>query len=93
MEYDVPTVWVFNGVRAQFPAAIFSTEEKAREWIERTGVRGTLTQYPLDESAYDWAIRNEMFRVKGPQHQTGHFIQGFSSGAMPHYHFVDDEVE
>ncbi|HEY2518051.1 MAG TPA: hypothetical protein VGI39_44580 [Polyangiaceae bacterium] len=83
---EMGEVWVFNGANAGFPSAIFSTRESAERWIEARGLTGTLTWYPVDESAYDWAIRNDRFTPKKEAHRTAEFIAKFSS-TKDHYHY------
>lgn len=53
-------VWVFNG-GGRFPSGVFSTREKAEAWINKHGLTGVLTKYPLDEGAWGWAIREGYF--------------------------------
>ena len=79
-------VWIFNGERSMFPSAVFSTRAKAEAWIAENRLSGTLTNYPVDESAYDWACRNGRFdpaREMSPRQ-----IATFSP-AMPHEHYTD----
>jgi hypothetical protein len=84
----VETVWVFNG-GGGFPAAVFSTREKAEEWIASRRLSGILTEYPLDVSLYDWAITNGTFKPKRPEHSEPQFIGRFSSAHTDHYHYED----
>ena len=44
---NVPTVWVFNGARSNFPGAVFTSLERAETWIKGNRLTGTLTRYPL----------------------------------------------
>jgi hypothetical protein len=46
-------IWVFNG-GGQFPAAVFSSREKAEVWIAERVLSGVLTKYPVDVPVYDW---------------------------------------
>jgi hypothetical protein len=55
------SVWVFHGEGARFASGVFTSKEKAAQWIEDRRLSGVLTAYPLDEGAYDWAIRNGFF--------------------------------
>ena len=81
-------VWVFNG-GGKFPSGIFSTREKAEKWINTHGLSGILTKYPVDEGAWDWAIREGYWRPKRDDQKTPSFIQRFSCG-HEHYHYGDD---
>jgi hypothetical protein len=48
---------------------------------------GILTRYPLDISAYDWALETGAFRVKKPEQSSAEFIQKFTSASQEHYHY------
>ena len=39
-------VWVFQGPRAQFASGVFSSQERAEEWIALHRLSGLLTRYP-----------------------------------------------
>ena len=86
---DVTTVWVFNGARSNFPSAIFSTRVDAEAWIDRFKLTGTLTRYPVDTSAYEWAVERGYFSVTKDEHRSPLFIGKFSSGSQEHYHYED----
>ena len=57
-------MWVVQGSRASFPSAIFSTKEKAVQWIEKYKISGMLSKYPIDISIYDWTIMKGFFKPK-----------------------------
>jgi hypothetical protein len=80
-------VWIFKGLRNPFPSAVFSTFEAANEWIKTNALSGTLTKYPVDISAYDWAIMTGRFKPKKESHTTAEFIANYSSGSQEHYHY------
>jgi hypothetical protein len=84
---DVPTVWVFNGARSNFPSAVFNSRELAEEWISEHNLTGTLTRYPLDEGVYEWAVRRGYFTPKRNDQKTAEFIGRFSSASQEHYHY------
>jgi hypothetical protein len=86
---DIPTVWVFTRPRAQFPSGVFSTLENAELWIRHNNLTGTLTRYPVDEGAYDWAVRCGFFSVSKPEQQSAEFIGRFSAANQEHYHYED----
>ena len=46
------TVWVFHGANSRLSSGVFSSLDKAEEWIRKNGLSGILTQYPLDVSPY-----------------------------------------
>lgn len=81
------TVWVFNGSNSSFPSGIFTTRELAEAWIESHHLNGTLTEYPVDISAYDHAIEKNWFTPKSDGHQQPLFIQRFTSASQDHYHY------
>lgn len=79
-------VWVFNGDGARLPSAVFASRESAERWIADNSLSGMLTAYPLDTSAYDWAIEKGYFTPKKPIR--AEFIAGFTSAYQEHYHYV-----
>ncbi|HEY8748953.1 MAG TPA: hypothetical protein VIM11_13310 [Tepidisphaeraceae bacterium] len=88
-ESDTAYVWVFNG-GGTFPSGVFSTREKAEKWINAHGLSGVLTKYPLDEGAWDWAIREGYWTPNREDQKTPSFIQRFSCG-REHYHYGEED--
>ncbi len=86
-------VWVFNGDRARFPSAVFSSREKAEAWISAHALSGTLTRYPLDQGVYEWAMEQGYFTPTRERHTKATFIQSFSSAYQEHYHYVAESGE
>ena len=86
---DIPTVWVFNGARSNFPSAVFMTRELAESWISTHKLTGTLTRYPLDQGVYEWAIERGYFAPKRDDQRTAEFIGRFSAANQEHYHYED----
>jgi hypothetical protein len=84
-------VWVFNGANSAFPSAIFAERSDAEEWIRRLRLTGTLTKYPVGQSAYDWAIESGAFTPKSDKHRSPKFVASFTSAAQEHYYFEDGE--
>lgn len=82
-------IYVFNGNSAAFPSAIFSSYEKAEQWIQLHQLSGTLTVYPLDISAYDWAVEKQYFKPKSEKDKSAIFMSKFSSAYQEHWHFID----
>jgi hypothetical protein len=80
-------VWVFHGEGGTFPAAVFSTREKAEAWIVQHKVSGCLTLYPVDVAVYEWVIGEGYWKPKSPAQQEPRFIQRFSSAYLEHYHY------
>ena len=87
------SVWVFNGNDSAFPAAVFSARERAEAWIEGHHLSGTLTKYPVDVSAYDWAVESGVFRPKRPDQSEPRFIGRFSSASQEHYHYENGVLQ
>jgi hypothetical protein len=87
---DLTSVWVFNGERATFPSGVFTSKDRAEEWIRANELSGTLTEYPLDISVYEWVIRKGYFKPKREDQRSAEFIQRFSSAYQDHYHYVNE---
>lgn len=83
-------VWVFNGERSQLPSAVFSSREKAEQWIQDNRLNGLLTLFPVDMSAYEWSIEQGYFTPKHDGQRTPEFIQRFSGG-HEHHHYENGE--
>jgi hypothetical protein len=83
------SVFVFNGARAAFPSAVFPDRESATNWISVHGLSGTLTEYPLGEGVYHWAIKAGHFTPKRPDQEAPSFIERFTSASQWHEHFVN----
>ncbi|MET3382216.1 MULTISPECIES: hypothetical protein [Variovorax] len=84
---EIKEVWVFNGVNAKFPSAVFLVKEDAFGWIKKHALTGVLTKYPVGISVYEWAIESGNFKVKSEKDSTPEFIGKFSSAAQEHMHF------
>ncbi|MFK7969666.1 MAG: hypothetical protein AB8F95_04825 [Bacteroidia bacterium] len=83
------SVWVFSGEKGAFPSAVFSSLEKAESWIKTNNLSGVLTEYPIDLSAYDWAIQNGYFKPQKKHQKSPQFIQRFSDARQRHFHYED----
>jgi hypothetical protein len=81
------SVFVFNAARSSFPSAVFADSASATAWIARHELSGTLTEYPVGECVYDWAVSNGHFKPKRPDQESGEFIQSFTSASQWHAHF------
>jgi len=90
--HDVPTVWIFNGARSNFPSAAFSQRALAEEWIKKHRLTGTLTRYPIDMGVYEWALDRGYFSPSKDEHRTALFIGKFSSASQEHYHYEDGSL-
>ncbi|AWV89876.1 DUF7710 domain-containing protein [Bradymonas sediminis] len=85
-------LWVFNGACARFPCGVFSTRKLAETEIERFGLTGVLTEYPLDMTVFEWAVTEELFAPSEEQQNSPEFIQRFTSAHLEHYHYEDGEL-
>jgi hypothetical protein len=85
-------VWVFHGMGGRFTSGVFASQVQAEEFITRYRLTGCLTKYPVGISAYDWAIANQYFTPKKPQHYEAGFIQRFTDASQEHYHYDPDEL-
>lgn len=89
MKYESGSVWVFNSGWQGFPGGVFRDKNLAETWIAKHKLTGTLTRYPLDEGAYDWAIEQGLFRPKKEKERTAEFIGKFSTASQDHFHYED----
>lgn len=80
-------IYVFHSAHAQFCSAVFSSKETAEVWISENCLTGMLTAYPLDQSAYSWAVGNGYFKPKKEHHFEPGFIGSFTSAHQEHYHY------
>ena len=87
MEPEEEGVWVFHGMGGRFTSGVFTSKEKAEQWIEHHGLTGVLTLYPLDVGVYDWALEKQLFTPKKPEHTQAEFIQKFTTASQDHYHY------
>lgn len=84
-------VWVFMGLGAQHPAAVFTSLGAGEAWVSEHDVKGTLTWYPLDLSVYDWVVAQGKLKPK-PDHRAPSFLARFSSAYQPHHHYQDGDL-
>lgn len=85
-------VWIFNGSGSRrFPGGVFSTLEKAEQWIVKNRLTGVLTAYPLDEGCLDWAVAHNctgLSKDKWPSKLSDpEFIGSFSTASQEHFHY------
>ena len=83
-------IYLFNGDGgAKFCGGVFTSKEKAEEWIGKYSLSGVLTKYPVDISVYDWALETKQFLPKREEHVSPSFIGGFTSATQEHFHYED----
>ncbi len=91
---DKPTtVWMFHGAGSQFSGGVFTSLGQAEAWIQLHGLTGILTQYPLNDGVYDWALRKGLFKITNEKHLTARFIGGFNSASQQHFHYENGQRE
>jgi hypothetical protein len=64
----------------------------AEVWIKQHGLTGTLTQCPINEGVWDWAVRSQMFTPKKEEQKAAWFIENFSSASQEHFHYEDGSL-
>lgn len=84
-------LFVFHGEGAKFASGVYDSLEGAKRSIASHKMSGILTCYPVNETAYDYAVRNEFFQPKPTQSES--FVQRFTSASQEHYHFQNGEIE
>lgn len=85
-------VYIFNAMRPGFASAVFSSFDLAQAWIQKNYVCGILTEYPLDQSCYDWARQYGHFKDKSPIDRAPIFIANFVSAYQKTWHFEHGEL-
>jgi hypothetical protein len=80
-------IYVFNADKACFASAVFTSYRHALLWIKHNYLTGILTEYPLNMSCYDWAIRNGHFKDRSPIDRSPVFIASFVSSYQKNWHF------
>jgi hypothetical protein len=86
------TVWVFHASNGTFASAVFTSFEDANAWISQHKLSGTLTEYPVGISLYDWAIKHGFFKPDKESHFSPAFIGRFTSAHLQHYHYSEGEA-
>lgn len=86
------TMYLFSGQETKFASAVFSTFEKAKNWVEQNHLSGMLIEYPIDESCYDWAIQQGHFTQLSAIDKAPIFIERFVSIYQKRWHFVHGEI-
>jgi hypothetical protein len=83
-------VWVFQGAGGRFTSGVFASRGQAEEFITQYRLTGVLTKYPVGISVYDWAIQEQLFEPRKPEHYEAGFIQRFTTASQEHYHYDPD---
>ncbi|MER6175713.1 hypothetical protein [Streptosporangium sp. NPDC001681] len=93
MDDEPQSVWAFVGEGGRWPSAIFSSRDRAEEWISARRLTGMLTEYPLDVPIYEWAVDNGYFRPSNPEHSTVDFIGRFTTAHQAHEHYENGAAD
>ena len=80
-------VYLFHGEGACFASAAFSSYKKAQQWISNNGLSGVLTDYPLNQSCYDWAVSQGYFKQASAIDRSPIFIGRFVSSYQKYWRF------
>lgn len=80
-------VFVFSGGRNPHPSGVFSSTDKALEWIRRHKLSGTLTEYIIDHPPYEWMQDLHGYKPEGDTETSAPFIANYSHAKQKHYHF------
>ncbi|BFU44186.1 hypothetical protein [Krasilnikovia sp. MM14-A1004] len=83
-----PTVWIFHGESARFASGVFASREHGLAWVVQHRLTGILSEYPLGEGCYDWAVKRRQFRPSKEHHGTPMHVAGFSP-SLQHVHIID----
>lgn len=67
------------------PSGIFQSDSDAIGWITTNRLSGTLTEYPVGISVYDWVISHGYMKPR--ENPSAKFLESFSSASMRHFHF------
>ncbi len=89
--FQEPFIYVFIGVDAGFPTAVFNSMGEMELFIGQNKLTGIVNKMPVGISLYDWAIQKEFFKPKRDYQKEAKFIQSFSCASMEHWHFEDGE--
>lgn len=84
-------IFVFHGTDAKFASGVYESLEDAKRSIAAHKMSGILTSDPVNETVYDYAVRNEFFQPKPTQSES--FVQKFTSASQEHYHFQNGKIE
>ena len=78
-------MWVLN-CGGYFPCGVFDSKEAAEKAIEKYGLTGTLTQYPINMLVYDWAFENGYLN-RNKSEETPEFVGKYTTAYQDHYHY------
>ncbi|AYA02628.1 hypothetical protein BEN74_07015 [Acinetobacter sp. WCHAc010034] len=85
-------VYIFNAHKSGFASAVFSSYRQAEGWIKRNYLSGILTEYPLNQSCYDWAKAHGHFKERSAIDRAPIFIAKFVSAYQKNWHFSHGQL-
>lgn len=83
-------IWIFVGDGSKIPTGVFSSREKAIEWIQQNELAGYLGEFPVDVGVYDWAMTLDYYK-KRPHLKFDR--QDFTTALLDHEHFTETDYE
>jgi hypothetical protein len=83
-------VWVIVGEQGKCTSGVFSDLDSAEQWISLHSLTGLLSQYPLNEGAFDWAVKTERIKRSFAETATPGMIGSFCS-YLNYYHYKDSK--
>ncbi len=86
-------VYLFKADGAVFTSAVFSSFKIAQTWICENSLSGLLTEYPVNISTYDWAIKKGYFKVKNVIDISPVFMGSFVSAYQAQWHFKHGKID
>lgn len=70
-------MWVLQDAETLHVTGVFTSLEAAQQTVEKHGVSGYVTWYPVNQLPYQWAQEQGFMHMVKPQHKTAQFIQNF----------------
>jgi hypothetical protein len=90
---DQNMIWLFHGANGRFSSGVFSSKQKAEEWINKWSLSGILTKYPIDIGVYEWAIELNLLKISKGEQTQPEFIQRFTTASQEHVHYENGIAE
>lgn len=72
-----------------FFGGVFLVLQKAEEWIALHRLSGILTQYPLNQGSFDWALKRGWVPESKREANDSYFIDFFTSASYEHFFYED----
>ena len=85
------SIYIFTSKSMGLPSGVFTSFDLASQWIQKNYLSGILTEYPVDQSCYDWAIERGYFKEKSAIDRSPTFMEKFVSAYQQNWHFEHGE--